>query len=245
MSIESLRIQGFRSLRHVTWKPGKLNVLIGPNGSGKSNLLKGLDLLYAAAKGDLSETMISQGGMGALLWESQESKLIWQLDTPVREIGQTLRLTLKLHKLTYNFFVEHEALSSLPSDHILFERKHRQVVVYDAEGKEPWPEGLPLGRKPNDQETILASDAWIYPEPMILADRLRNWSIYHDFRTDQDAAIRQAGVARFEQQLSLDDQNLNPVLHTLYTGNREFERDIDSAMRAAFWEDYEWTAKPV
>ncbi len=44
MKIVQLDIQGFRSLKNVSWRPGDLNVIIGPNGSGKSNLLKMLDL---------------------------------------------------------------------------------------------------------------------------------------------------------------------------------------------------------
>ncbi len=36
-----------------------------------------------------------------------------------------------------------------------------------------------------------------------------------------------------------DGQNLIPVLHTLYTGDRDFKKDIDLAMHAAFGDDYE------
>ncbi|MBN1607146.1 MAG: AAA family ATPase [Polyangiaceae bacterium] len=48
--IRELRIEGHRSLRDVTWRPGQLNVLIGPNGSGKSNLLRALELLQDARR---------------------------------------------------------------------------------------------------------------------------------------------------------------------------------------------------
>jgi AAA15 family ATPase/GTPase len=39
VKIKQLDIEGFRSLRNVSWMPGDLNVIIGPNGTGKSNLL--------------------------------------------------------------------------------------------------------------------------------------------------------------------------------------------------------------
>jgi predicted ATPase len=39
--------------------------------------------------------------------------------------------------------------------------------------------------------------------------------------------------------VSSDAQNLIAVLHTLYSGDREFKRDIDSAMRAAFGGEFE------
>ena len=34
-------------------------------------------------------------------------------------------------------------------------------------------------------------------------------------------------------------QNLISVLHTLYTGDREFKREINAAMKAAFGDDFE------
>ena len=40
MRIKQLDIEGFRSLKQVSWIPGDLNVVIGPNGTGKSNLLR-------------------------------------------------------------------------------------------------------------------------------------------------------------------------------------------------------------
>jgi predicted ATPase len=42
-----------------------------------------------------------------------------------------------------------------------------------------------------------------------------------------------------EDRVAADGQNLIPVLHTLYTGNRDFKRALDAAMRAAFGSDYE------
>lgn len=46
-------------------------------------------------------------------------------------------------------------------------------------------------------------------------------------------------VARTEKRVDPDGQNLISVLHTLYTGDRDFKRDIDAAMRAAFGDDFE------
>jgi len=76
---------------------------------------------------------------------------------------------------------------------------------------------------------------------MVVAFRegLLGWSIYHDLRVDHQAPLRQAAVARVEERIAPDGQNLIPVLHTLYTGNREFKRSLDAAMRAAFGSDYE------
>jgi len=67
---------------------------------------------------------------------------------------------------------------------------------------------------------------------------LASWCVYHDVHVDQGASVRQPAVARFEKTVEPDGQNLVPVLHTLYEGDRDFKSDVDDAMRAAFGEDY-------
>lgn len=46
-------------------------------------------------------------------------------------------------------------------------------------------------------------------------------------------------ITSFEKTISEDGSNLIQFLHTLYTSDRNFESDIDSAMNAAFGNDYE------
>lgn len=65
------------------------------------------------------------------------------------------------------------------------------------------------------------------------------WSIYQDLHLNRDAPIRQPAVTRNIRRVSPDGQNLITVLHTLYTTDRDFKRNIDKAMRAAFGEDFE------
>jgi len=55
MNILNLKIQGYRSLKNVSWAPGNLNVLIGPNGSGKSNILRVLEMISISASGQLGK----------------------------------------------------------------------------------------------------------------------------------------------------------------------------------------------
>ncbi len=75
MQIEELKVEGYRSLRSVTWRPGALNVLIGPNASGKSNLLEVLELLALLPTGKLSDHIMNLGGLSALLWDNKAPRL--------------------------------------------------------------------------------------------------------------------------------------------------------------------------
>lgn len=74
MILEELKVEGFRSLKSVTWKPGRLNVLIGPNGGGKSNILSALRLLATPLEDNLKKTVFKMGGMGALVWDGRAGR---------------------------------------------------------------------------------------------------------------------------------------------------------------------------
>ena len=239
--IEELEVKGFRSLREVRWKPGRLNVLIGPNGSGKSNLLHALSLLQSAAEGELPREILKLGGIGPLLWDGQASSLSWHLLTHPLD-GPLFTYDLKLVQLgsTSSYRVEEERLTE-EDDDLQFHRSLRRSLhkVYINDGEDPtWDVdsedlqedqpllfslGTPFGGRPHHR----------------FRKGLRQWMVYHDMRVDREALIRQAAVARFEKQIAADGQNLIPVLHTLYTGDRTFKKSLDAAMRAAFGTDYE------
>ncbi len=60
-----------------------------------------------------------------------------------------------------------------------------------------------------------------------------------NFHTDRDSEVRRDTVSRVESQLEPDGQNLVAVIHTHYTNNREFKKTINSAMTAAFGDEFE------
>ncbi len=75
MKITQLDIEGFRSLRKVSWKPGDLNVIIGHNGTGKSNLLRFMELIAISAQGKLGKYIQSLGGMDPMVWDGSVSSI--------------------------------------------------------------------------------------------------------------------------------------------------------------------------
>ncbi len=252
MGIQKLRVKGFRSLKDVTWEPGRLNVLIGPNGSGKSNLLRALSLLQHGARGDLPREVLRQGGVTPLLWDGQARGLSWEVkdDSERSAKGVQVRpLTYELHLSrlgeTSAYRIENEMLGSIefldasrtPDVMLLLRREPGRAITSDLEGHE---RAAQAGSIP-DEQTLLSLLSGPFDNPVVVdfRDSLLGWSIYHDPRVDPQAPLRQAAVARVEERVSPDGQNLIPVLHTLYTGSREFKRSLDAAMRAAFGNEYE------
>ncbi len=243
MKIVQLDIQGFRSLKNVSWRPGDLNVIIGPNGSGKSNLLRMLELISTTAQQRLERLVQEAGGIEQILWDGQAHELNIMLTTSGVGIGQARRgiiYEVSIEPDDYGmYYIEKEVLSDA------FD-KFKLIDKVGSTGKI-------VGREDNqvaeittfDMETVLSSTrnpllTWIAIAGLPLyRQQIANWKIYQNLRVDADATIRQTPVSRLEQQVATDGQNLINVLHTLYTSDRQFKQDINDAMFAAFGEDFD------
>jgi len=241
MLLQELQIEGFRSLKSVTWKPGRLNVLIGPNGGGKSNLLGVVNLLRLAATGGLGDAIIGSGGMGALVWDGQ-AKCIRVRTGLKTQNSAPMTYELELTRLgpTGGFNRTSEDLSLLEG---------RQKVSLTSMLKEAFASLPDLGT-----ETLLSRSSRVlpilvpegHPAKMLLAahEFLSGFNVYCDMRVDTGADIRRATVTRLERKVGADGQNLIAVLHTLYENERNFEEFLDNAMRAAFPDDYDKLSFP-
>jgi predicted ATPase len=248
MAISELIIKGYRSLRGITWNPGLLNVVIGPNGSGKSNLLDILELLSISAKGGLGDYIQRAGGMIPLLWDGKTRNIEVFMDWDTSTFSKKRRTfenrdgyepylwySLQLNQIgtSASHSIEKELIRR--GENLLFVRERQRAAVWDFEKNR---KELEL----NDEETFLSKISELNSEdPGVLRfkKKLATWNVQHDFYTGRDAPIRGPVVARFEKSVSPNGQNLITVLHTLYTENRHFKKDIDTAMTAAFGDDFE------
>ncbi|MCB5288493.1 MAG: AAA family ATPase [Candidatus Cloacimonetes bacterium] len=249
MKITRLDIEGFRSLRKVSWFPGDLNVIIGPNGAGKSNLLRFLELISISAQGKLGKYIKSLGGMDPIVWDGTASSIKFVLESIAEggELGpEHYELELARLGTGSSYRVEKELLTNsfklrkkLEKNPFKFlERFSKSAVIFDeAERTFITPEEFV-----SEEESLLsiASGPFVnnhYIPPF--QRELAAISVYHDLHTNKDASIRQPAISRLEKRVDPDGQNLISVMHTLYTGDRGFKNDINSAMRAAFGNDFE------
>lgn len=240
MSIQSLSVKNFRSLKAVEdWRPGPLNVLIGPNASGKSNVLRAIDLLAASAKGVLTNAILSAGGMNALAWDGCDNHFDFQLaytlpEKPEHILHYDVGLMGFIGGGTHTVASEQVLIDQKP----LLGRIMLEARLFDQKDAK----GTKIkGDIPSD-ETVLSLIKGLFSQNSylpILRKHLAGFAIYHDFHTNRDAAIRQAAVTRHETRVDADGQNLISVLHTLYTGNRDFKNTVNDAMTAAFGSDFE------
>lgn len=66
--IQSIRISGYRSLRDLRLRLGRVTLLSGANGVGKTNIYRALRLVSSLARGGFAEAVAGEGGMRSLLW---------------------------------------------------------------------------------------------------------------------------------------------------------------------------------
>lgn len=249
MKIKRLEIAGFRSLRKVAWTPGNLNVVIGPNGSGKSNLLGFFELLALSAQGKLGRHIQSLGGMEPIVWDGAAKSIKFILETVTEGVlhgPEEYLLELARFGGDGAYRIENELLSNqrLPpmgaqkSPFKYLERRLKSSVIFDEKMRK-----------------LKAAEEFISPEESLLSvatgpfnknrfippfqKALAEIKVYHDLRTDKDAEIRKPTVTRMDKQVETDGQNLVAVLHTLYTGDRDFKRVVNASMYAAFGADFD------
>lgn len=253
MKILQLDIEGFRSLKKVSWKPGDLNVIIGPNGTGKSNLLRFLELMSISAQGRLGKYIQALGGMEPIVWDGQIDTISFTIKSSPVEKNRDLQ------RDTVTYELEIARLGGGSSYRVQRELLANYFQVEIGKRSEPFKfltrSGLRASIFDEKQRTLTAPEESVLEEESLLSiaagpfisnrlitlfqQQLASWTIYQDVHINKDASIRQSAIARLEKRVDSDGQNLIPVLHTLYTGDRNFKNDINTAMRIAFGDDFE------
>ena len=253
MKILNVHIKGYRSLKEVVWSPGNLNILIGPNGSGKSNLLRLLELISISAKGQLGRHIQRAGGMAPLVWDGIAESIDFSVKASPDEENRSVErdsLTCKMKIERIGNGSTYRINNELLANYYRVERGEQKnpfkLLARDDGGAFVFDENERALKAPEEniieEESLLSlasgpftQNRYIPPFQKYLAE----WSIYHDLHVNKDAAIRQPVITRYETRVDPDGQNLISVLHTLYTGDRDFKNEINMAMRTAFGDDFE------
>ncbi|MBW2164746.1 MAG: AAA family ATPase [Deltaproteobacteria bacterium] len=194
MKVLNFDIEGFRSLRKISWSPADLNVIIGPNGTGKSNLLRMLELISISAQGGLGKYIQKAGGMEPLVWDGisdsirfyiKSSKLLpfWFGDknwltygVELARLGKSGTYSIGEEQLLY--FHRKKPKEKVEPFAIL-ERKKMTGRIFDENRKELIASEESL----LEDETLLSLTAgpfMINRHIPIFRKQLAEWRIYHD-----------------------------------------------------------------
>ena len=220
--IQSLHVQGYRSIRDLRLALGKVTVVLGANGCGKTNLYRALYLLGAAARGRLARTIADEGGMPSALWAgARRTKGVVRMVVDVRfdDFGYRLACGLPVLGTKGRFHLDPE----VKEEELRFVQKGRPVTLLERANATTWlrdAEGArityPIALR--DAESVLAQiqDPQRFPVVANVRQEIASWRFYHHFRTDQDSALRHPQVSIQTPVLSDGGGDLAAALETIY-----------------------------
>lgn len=247
MPLAFVSIQGYRSVRNLTFPVEPCGVFVGANGVGKTNLYKGVGLLQAAARGTITRAVAEEGGIESVLWagprrRGKPVRLILKArfdDASLASGGlqQDYEVELGLPRITDAAFaiepmVKEERLTITVNGRrsVMMERKGALVTLRNEAGRRESHKNAVLA-----SETALSAfrDSARYPELEGVRRELLDWRLYHDFRTDAHSPLRQPCHAITTPTLSPDGRDIAAVLATLAV-IRGDTADLDRAIDDAF-----------
>ena len=241
----TLAVSGYRSLRDVAVRLGRVTVVTGANGSGKSNLYRALRLLAGCALGDAVGSLAREGGLSSVLWAGPETlggaRREGVVQGTVRKGPISLRLGIGADALSYlvdlglpaiqpgtSAFdrdpeIKREAVWAGPvmRPSTLLARRKRTMVETRDDG--PWDE-LPFQLAPH-QSMLLD-----LPDLRALRDDMAAWRFYDSLRSDADAPARQPRVGTRTWALASDGSDVAAALQTIVERGKEpLDEHLDDA----------------
>jgi predicted ATPase len=204
MMLTRIHVQGFRSLRKVDLRPGRLTVLIGPNGSGKSNVLSLLRMisLIRTRTQSLRNFVGEAGGASALLHYGPKV---------TQQIAARLEFSQEGGENAYDIKLGYAA-----SDALIF---RDELVEYRTGATVPFvPVSLGMGHS----ESRLETDA---SEPGHTSKTVRWWlSRMEFFHFHNTSPLRHSDSSQDTLFLRSDGSNLAAYLRVLELGKTDNDR---------------------
>ncbi len=247
MGLTEIRIAGYRSVHSIQFPVRQLSVLVGANGVGKTNLYRGLELVRAAATGELSHSIAREGGLGSVMWAGERKaheapRMTLQVSLDGILFGErdafapTYEVEIGFGDARYEAVFELEP--QIKSEKLSFTQGRRNVALLERKGAAAWYRDDAGNRRQLEEpllagETALAALRGTLPELDAVRHTLSAWRFYHGFRTDADAPLRKPALAITAPMLDADGGNLAAVFATLAHIKQDTE-DLHAAIEHAF-----------
>ncbi|MGD0220781.1 MAG: AAA family ATPase [Terriglobia bacterium] len=253
-----IKIEGFRSFKHVALEMPRLAVLIGPNGGGKSNLLDSLMLLSEAGRGELNLGINGRGGFRDVAFgfdPSHEVRIEFRFTEVLDQIFQPAalppdaapdkrapcaRFWVGLRSVGSNFRVWEEQLrverpddASLSIPIAMVRRDATQTIFVWSQGHE---------EKDSEPKTVIdvelaisqVRDANNYPVQNAILQQFQGWTFYRDIDVGPDSPVRQPALLRSDIRLSPNGSNLSSVFYAIQQDHPDSWAEILEIVHTAY-----------
>ena len=233
MSLQSIYISGFKSIRELDFELRPLNVLIGANGSGKSNFILVFEMLNAIIDKRL-QTFSGRYGAETLLYFGYKTT-------------QTIKLELAFDRGSSQYQNGY-VVELVPSN--------RNTLIFESEGvwfhdRSQYSQHGPtlwIGYGNSETELYKVSsqtDRRLVVDYVIAA--LSDWRVYHFHDTSASAPVKATHNINDNDYLRSDASNLAAFLYRLRETRRPcYDRIVKSvALVAPFFEDFALRPNPL
>ena len=212
--LKEIRIEGFKSLRDVTLRLGKLNVLIGDNSSGKSNLLQFFDMLGWMIRGGNLQNFIKRAGGG--------SSLLFDGPKQTSEIEAHLIFEGKQGENEYTFNMIHAPQDTLriSQERYRFSPEYKKYSDWQNAG--------------GDMEAGIARLTTEFPSARYIVYLLQNCVTYHFNDTSFDSPIKRRWDSSGTAYLRDHAGNLAPLLLKLQEDEPQRYEFIEHTIQRIF-----------
>jgi predicted ATPase len=244
--LKRLRVNNFKSLVNVEFRPAGVNVFIGPNNSGKTNLCKATQFLGLTATGSLQDAIqktlreswnITNAYSGGNLIEIEVDCLVpcegnqlefnYRLQIAAQKsdpLGkQSLEVAKEVLKLTGGEFrqmplLERERASVEALDEVDFLRGPEFCMQFENR--------LRMESGTTALNQICASER--FPHTVLFKRYLQSWAYY----SLNPAALRSSDVSRSKPGLLADGSNLCATMFRLHNEKPRLEKQIIEIVKA-------------
>ena len=202
--LESVHIEGFRSLNDVTLRPGPgVTVLIGPNGAGKSNIIRFFDMLREMLRSrSLRDFVADQGGAGDQLFRGSKR-------TPRMKSEIAIRTDQGLNQYAFTLTRSHP-------DRFRFTDESYRFSGTVGEKDPPWSHLSSGHDEARIVEAAQSSDHDGNRETArVITHLLRNITSYQFHDTSRDSGFKRLWSVRGSHRLRSDGGNLAAVLYRM------------------------------
>lgn len=248
--IETVAVEGYRTLRDLVVDLGQLTVVTGANGSGKSNFFRALRLLAACGQGRVVGALAAEGGLPSTLWAGPQhgtrpggiaqgtrrsGPVALRLGFSGPDLGYAIDLGLPQTSQESPFALDPEIKTeSVWSGGVLrpatlqAERRRGHVRTRDDAGR--WADAVRDLRTSESMIDEFVDDTGA-PEMLRVRRDLRDWRFYDQFRTDPHAPARAAQIGTQTPVLADDGADLAAALATIQwmSADGALERAVDDA----------------
>lgn len=247
MGLTDIHIAGYRSVRSIHFPVRQLSVLVGANGVGKTNLYRALELVRAAATGELSHSIAREGGLGSAMWAgerkaNEKPRMVLRvgLDDVLAGDNGSFRPTYEVEigfgDSKYEAIFELEP--QIKAEKLTIRSGRRDVALLERKGAAAWYRDDQGNRRRLDEqllagETALSALRGALPEIDAVRHVLSSWRFYHGFRTDAEAPLRRPSLGITAPMLDADGGNLAAVFATL-AHIKQDTMDLHAAIEHAF-----------